>query len=239
MRRHLGFMAMAIGLGGSMASGQAPSDDPPSPAPPGFPPIILSNLKPGRVAPEILDSPRVRDELKLDAAQSEGLDASAKRFEAEMQVANVGGAADQKAIDAVYERCCSRQAELLRPEQYRRLRQIWIQRRGFMALMDPEIRSKLGLSDGQNGRLDALESRYRANVSAEMRVLNEEHERFITGEGTVRQYVTAKRRYIEAIQTLQAGCHKDCLAVLTAEQTSAWERLIGEPFDFEGPKVAK
>lgn len=105
-------------------------------------------------------------------------------------------------------------AEILKPEQVKRLKQISWQQRGGAAMEDPEVAEALKLTDEQKGKIKTL----REDTGKEMRELikggNREEARKKMGE-------------------LRKANNEKLQAVLTAEQKAKLKELTGEPFKGE------
>lgn len=120
----------------------------------------------------------------------------------------------EKAMSAMRERmekANAKVAEILKPEQVARLEEISIQMRGTMALADPKVVKKLGLSEDQQKKLQEVQQ---ANAAA-MR------EAFQGGD---REAARAK------MQDLRKQSTEKVMAVLTSEQKAAFEKLKGAEF---------
>ncbi len=102
-------------------------------------------------------------------------------------------------------------AEILLPLQIERLEQISLQMRGTSALADPKVAAKLSLTDEQKKKLEAVQT---ANMEA-MRALFQGGNR----EG-MREKMQEQRKTSE----------EKVLAVLTADQKAAFEKLKGAAF---------
>lgn len=113
-------------------------------------------------------------------------------------------------------------ATILEPAQFQRLNEISLQTRGTSALSDPEVIAKLGLSDAQQTQLKQAEE---ANTAAsaklreEMASSREQGERFdFAAMG-------------EKMRTLRTENDARLMAVLTADQKTAFEKMKGEAFE--------
>jgi hypothetical protein len=105
--------------------------------------------------------------------------------------------------------------EVLKPEQFQRLRQIELQEMGLRAFSDPEVVRSLRLTEEQRQRLNTAAE----ETAEQMRKLFKEGPR---------------GSYLEGLKGLQARGQQAverALAVLTAEQRATWQRLVGEPFE--------
>jgi hypothetical protein len=108
-------------------------------------------------------------------------------------------------------------AEVLKPEQMKRYRQIQLQQLGLMAFTEPEVQSKLKLTGDQVGRIR------RINADSQGR----RSELLQGGGGGSREEIRKKEA------TLGKESMDKALAVLSADQKQAWKDMIGEPFDVQ------
>jgi hypothetical protein len=110
-------------------------------------------------------------------------------------------------------------ADVLKPEQMKRYRQIQLQQLGLMAFTEPEVQSKLKLTDDQVGRI----RRINADSQSQRRQLSQ-------GGGGNREEMHKK------VATLGKESMDKALAVLSADQKQAWKDMTGEPFEvrFQG-----
>jgi Spy/CpxP family protein refolding chaperone len=106
-------------------------------------------------------------------------------------------------------------AEILKPEQVKRLKEIALQQRGGQALTDPEVASALKLTDEQKEKIKAIEADGRAAM------------RDLFQPGGDRQEMAKK------FEEFRKSQGEKFLGVLTAEQKAEFEKLKGEPFKGE------
>jgi hypothetical protein len=107
-------------------------------------------------------------------------------------------------------------AAILKPEQMRRFRQIQLQQLGLMAFTEPDVRSKLKLTDDQVGRI----RRINADSQSQRREL-------VQGGGGTREEMRMKGA------TLDKESMDEALAVLSAKQKRAWKDMTGKPFEVQ------
>jgi hypothetical protein len=109
-------------------------------------------------------------------------------------------------------------ADVLKPEQMKRYRQIQLQQIGVMAFTEPDVQSKLKLNDEQVGRI--------RKINTESQTQRRE---FAQGGGNRRE--TQKKR-----ETRGKDSMAKALAVLSADQKQVWKEMTSEPFDvrFQG-----
>jgi len=102
--------------------------------------------------------------------------------------------------------------QILKPEQLKRLEQIRLQVMGPMALASPDVASKLGLTDDQKTKMrEAMRG-----VFAKLRQSR--------GGNAGPPSAEARKKMEETIKTAIMG-------VLTDDQKTTYEELIGKPFD--------
>ncbi len=107
---------------------------------------------------------------------------------------------------------------ILKPEQLKRLKQIYFQDRGPWALEMPEVAEALQLRPEQKEKVQTLNTQAR---KAEVEVLNDP--RPASAEKT------AERR--EKLAELHKQAKENVLGVLDAQQKKVWREFIGEPFE--------
>jgi Spy/CpxP family protein refolding chaperone len=107
--------------------------------------------------------------------------------------------------------------EILTAEQYNRYQEISLQLEGPSAFARKEVADKLGLSDSQREKVNAILEEQRATM----------RDMFQGGGGGDRQAM------METMQKLREETNAKLLAVLTAEQKKTWEGMLGKPFQFQ------
>jgi hypothetical protein len=93
--------------------------------------------------------------------------------------------------------------------------QLDLQRRGDDALVDPAIQARLNLSQDQRQRIEKLQQQWQANT-----------EELNRRDAADRESVT---KQLEALRMKERKAITD---ILTAEQRTTWNQMIGEPYDF-------
>jgi hypothetical protein len=111
-----------------------------------------------------------------------------------------------------------RLADVLKPEQMKRYRQIQLQQLGLMAFTEPDVQSKLKLSDEQVGRIRKINAQSQS-----------QRREFAQG-GRNRGQMQKK------VETPGKDSMDKALAVLSVDQKRAWNDMTGEPFEvrFQG-----
>ena len=171
----------------------------------------------------LLSNEGVQKELKLDTSQTEKVTALATQTREKMT------AERQKLADLSQEERAekSRQigksihddvkkslGDILKPDQLKRYEQISLQTRGYQALADPEIQSKLKLSDDQKSKLKDLATAAQEKMT-ELR----------PGFQSDREGTMAK------MAELRKDTMTKSAALLSESQKSTWKELTGEPFE--------
>lgn len=122
----------------------------------------------------------------------------------------------------------ARLAEVLLPEQAKRLSEIYIQVAGMGALQDEEVATELGINDAQKAKLADVQRQNQEVVGAAMR------EMFQGGGGGDRDAARAK------MEQLRKDNDAKLLAVLSSDQQKKFDALKGKAFAmpenaFRGP----
>lgn len=108
--------------------------------------------------------------------------------------------------------------EILTAEQYKRYQEISLQQEGPSAFARKEVADKLGLSDSQREKVNAILEEQRATM----------RDMFQGGGGG-----GDRQAMMETMQKLREETNAKLLAVLTAEQKKTWEAMLGKPFQFQ------
>lgn len=133
----------------------------------------------------------------------QGLDADARR-EKQQSLMREMAAESKKVTD-----------EILKPEQAKRFAEISLQVRGAQALSDPEVQSKLKLTDEQKNKLKDMASETQSRMQELRSGLQDDR------EGTMRK-----------IQAYQKENATKTMALLTDDQKKTWKDMTGEPFEY-------
>jgi len=107
---------------------------------------------------------------------------------------------------------------VLSPGQFKRLDEIRLQRRGFLAFTEPDIQSKLKLTKEQQDEIQRLSRKFEAS----MQQINDESSRSRSLKAATRE-----------IETLRDKTTQEAIGVLDGAQKEAWTELKGEPFEVE------
>jgi hypothetical protein len=177
---------------------------------------ILSE-PPGGGAAGLVTNKSVQTELKLTAEQVKDLPAAIRKvrekyrgdlaklrdLEADKQVALMKKV-DDETMKAI--------AEILKPEQVKRLKQVERQQVVLHTLNSAEVAKDLKLTDDQKGTIRDVFSQYQQDVTA------------LAFRGGLDQ---------ESEKRLTRAALAASVEVLTDDQRKAWKELIGEPFELK------
>jgi serine/threonine protein kinase len=159
---------------------------------------------------------RVREALKLSHEQEESLaEMGKRRQEAWLKL----GTLEPGQWRIAFEELVGQEkalAELLRPEQARRLRQIALQQTGIDALTIPEVILALRLTGEQVERIRSIRDETHRSWDAARR-------NGFSGPDW--------RRAEEFRKAIREQAWGQALGILSDEQKARWKDLIGEPFD--------
>ena len=103
--------------------------------------------------------------------------------------------------------------DLLKPEQSKRLGQIVLQNQGIGAYMNPEIQTKLKMTDEQKNKLKDIGDESGKQMTELRELFQSDREAAMKKMTDIRKETTDK-----------------ATAVLTADQKASWKEMTGEPF---------
>jgi len=145
---------------------------------------------------------KIRDKHKDELAALRKLDAQERREKGQELFKTIGEETD-KAM-----------AEILKPEQAKRLKQISLQTMGSQAFNDEEVQKGLNLTDDQKDKIKTLNE----DLGSEI--------------GSI--FKNAQGNFQEAgkkAATLRKETLEKVLALLTDDQKKSWKEMTGEPFE--------
>jgi hypothetical protein len=102
----------------------------------------------------------------------------------------------------------------LKPEQITRLKQVSYQARGATAFSDPEVVSKLNLTDSQKSDIQAINQESASQVREIFQSAQDDR------EGAMKKMAELRKETLEKVATK-----------LNDEQQKSWKELIGAPFE--------
>jgi hypothetical protein len=163
----------------------------------------------------LLGNPSVQKELKLDDAQKE----KATKLAAEMREKRQGfqdlsQEERQKANAEIMAATQKGVNEILKPEQLKRYNEIRYQQMGAMAFNDPDVASKLKITDDQKEKIRTINM----DSQSQMREIFQEMQN--DREGATKK-LTALRKEIS----------EKAVGVLSSEQKTTWKEMLGAPFE--------
>lgn len=165
--------------------------------------------------PRLLLNPQVQAELKMTEDQI------AKVREALGGAGGPGGrgGGDPQQREQMRLEQEKKVKEILSAEQYKRYQEISLQLEGPAALARKEVADKLGLSESQHEKVNAILEEQRAAM----------RDMFQGGGGGGGD----RQAMMETMQKMREETNAKLLAVLTAEQKKTWEGMLGKPFQFQ------
>jgi hypothetical protein len=102
----------------------------------------------------------------------------------------------------------------LKPEQIARLKQVSYQAQGAMAFRDPEVISKLNLTDSQKSDIQAINQESMSQMREIFQSAQDDR------EGAMKKMTELRKETLEKVA-----------AKLNDEQQKSWKELIGAPFE--------
>jgi eukaryotic-like serine/threonine-protein kinase len=186
---------------------------------------------------ELLRQESVQKELKLTPEQMMKLqqisEKMRKKFRATVQASD-GDLKKVQALMAENEKAC---AAVLTPDQGERLKQIFYQRQGALALADPEVAKPVQLSDLQQKKIREINEETGRQVSdlwSAAAATNPYGAAYPYPQqpGYPGGYLTDKETLKKMTELRQVAVDK-VLKVLTDAQKSKWKEMQGEPFKGE------
>lgn len=151
----------------------------------------------------LLVNPQVQQELNLTDEQKD-------------QLQKVG----ETVMEDVRKAMEKKVAEILTPEQLKRVKQIELQQRGVMVLADPEVAAELGLTEDQKSQLNQIQEDARKQM----------REAWQSGQG-------GGGNMWQKIQEMRRENEKKAMEVLTPEQKTKLAEMMGEPFELDRPAM--
>lgn len=128
-------------------------------------------------------------------------------------------------------------AEILDKPQFKRLKQLEVQRQGVDAMVRADIIQALGLTEDQQKKVkEAIEGRNR-----KMQEFGEQRQAMFQGFRDMSEEERAKAREKmeqlgEKFREVQSEAQKNAMGVLTDDQKAMMPNLMGEPFEFRRPE---
>lgn len=165
----------------------------------------------------LIRDPLIRDELKLNKTQVAEMDRAIGEVDGTFwKLRDVPVAECLSQLNSLQEKLRSRMDEHLTVSQRERFDQLVLQRRGWRALVSPEVGKQLELSTDQTARLRTI-----------FKQMTKEHESL--EKKTAEQSVRAKE---QARQKQHQSDAQKFARVLTPRQSETYIKLLGTGFDF-------
>jgi Spy/CpxP family protein refolding chaperone len=171
----------------------------------------------------MLMMPQVQEELKLEEAQvgkvRELGESMREKFSADFEELRDAAPEERREkMQALGRKMTSEGdkalADILKPEQQKRYKQITVQVRGVEAFADEEVQKALKITDEQKAKLGTLASELQAKMT-EIR------------ENAQGDFQAA----MQDIRAARTAAMDKVKGMLTDEQKSAWTELVGAPFE--------
>jgi hypothetical protein len=168
----------------------------------------------------------VQEELKLTAEQVKDVSAAVRKVREKYQDDLVkgstrGGKEYAELLAKWDDENWKAVAEILKPEQAKRLKQIDLQQGGVRNFLREEVAKELKLTDDQKGKIKGVVTEELQDIEALSREagnLNDKENR---------------EALQKAVQKLTKAARDNIDAVLTADQRKAWKELTGAPFELK------
>jgi Spy/CpxP family protein refolding chaperone len=162
----------------------------------------------------LLANPGVQKELKLTEEQRGKVETWAREQREKMMGLRDASPEERRELMTKMESDTKKAiAEFLKPEQSKRLDQIRIQNMGLAAFEDETVDSALKITDDQKDKIRSIQQ----DGMAAMREL-------FQGGGD-------RAGMMQKITEMRKDMFNKAVALLTSEQKTAWNEVIGEPFE--------
>ena len=204
----------------------------------------------------LLDSPIVLKDLgvshsqqsRIDKAASESrarMDAYRRQLQEEIAAAKKKGLKKMKVKDKrpeYYKLVKKQMLTILTPAQVTRLGQLSLQRSGMIAILDPVVGKRLGVTPGQEKQLKAavkegLDAARKIELDAigpiqakysSMKISSQAEQREMQSRAQA-EAKAADTRIQPQIKRIEANTRQHFEAILTSKQKAAWKLLLGKP----------
>ena len=199
----------------------------------------------------LLQTKEVKTELKVTQVQRDKMNSAsasynivAKRVEEKMRKGQEPSAEDQKQMRTHFDKMRTGVLNILTPVQIKRLREISLQTAGLIALTDPTVAKKVGLSGAQLTKLkgylkdsyeqvgkltkgvqDKVEKEFKGKnpkTDAEKRKLAEQYEKRMNEE---------MKKIAPKLEKIRNDGRARIMSSMSAGQRTIWNTLLGKPFN--------
>jgi hypothetical protein len=164
----------------------------------------------------LLASKQVQEELKLTDEQKDSI----RKLAREMRPARGEGRPDRDEMQKRAEKFDKKLAEILKPEQMDRFKQIRIQIQGPRAFSNTEVVKALAITDEQQKKVKDILAETREQIQA-------------LGRPDPDATPAERKEHLEKMQKVTKEAVGKCLEALTAEQREKFEKLRGKPFEID------
>jgi hypothetical protein len=167
----------------------------------------------------LLNQKSVQDELKLSEEQvKKAKELSDKQREAFGGLRDLSQEERRTKIQEQAKATDKAVAEVLKPEQMKRVKQISLQQQGARALSNPEVATALKLTDEQKDKVKSIQEEARTALGQ---------------RGQRGQRGRPSEEELKKLQEARKATNEKLMNVLTDEQKTKWKELSGEPFKGE------
>jgi len=186
----------------------------------GQPNVMQMPFPQGSATLALLKQTPIQKDLQLSSEQNKKLKSAIAKEQKNLQaLVGVMPLYRQQKADEMNQATEASLQELLTQDQSNRLTQIALQKKGAIALLDSEIVSALKITTEQQGSLKAIQQESAKDMAKFQPMF------------TNPQYYQARMPDIrKRWDKLQKDTQEKLLDVLTVEQRSRWQEMIGEPF---------
>jgi hypothetical protein len=129
----------------------------------------------------------------------------------------------QEAVEKLAKKVEKTLSEILRREQFQRLKQIELQQQGVRALSRDDMIQALKITDDQQQELQSIREEIREET---MELFQGARDMSPEERGGLR----------DKMQDLQKGLERKAMGVLSSEQKTTLKNIMGEPFELEQPR---
>jgi hypothetical protein len=173
----------------------------------------------------LLTNKSVQQELKVDKGQADKLDALGKELGDKQREAMQGfqdltqeerRAKFTELNKSMTESVKKSLPDILKPDQVKRFFQMQLQVRNANAFSDPEVQSKLKLTEDQKGKITGFLEDSRGQMREIFQSFGDDR------EGAMKKMAEMNK------ETMGKAT-----GVLTSEQKATWKEMVGEPFDYK------
>ena len=161
----------------------------------------------------LLNQKSVQKELKLtDEQVKKADDAFKKQMKGRQEARDLEAEERTKRIEELHKESEKLAADILKPEQATRFRQIFLQQLGVQAFHRPEVAKELQITEEQKQQVEDLQKEARKQLAG------------------LRQPGGDRAKIYKTVSDLNRSTTEKATALLTPEQKAKWKKLTGELF---------